>query len=259
MSKRTHRIGCGYASCRRPGGFGQVPFYVCNYASGQYRLDTPYTSGARRCSDCPESCKNGLCDCNGKLCLNSGTLDINKCICKCQKTYTGSDCSVLSCPKEDVWWCKDTPVQDCKKYSNYPYDCPYHCGVCSKTGTKTGTPANNAPPPPAPANPAPKGSSATFISPHGCKFTGQRATAAQCKKYGKKGSDKRFCQSVGGDYTCEDCTRLPNVKTDYCPVMCGLCDAPCGMVCLHKGVLDPDTCTCKCRKKYKGRLCETHV
>ncbi|KAL3886058.1 hypothetical protein ACJMK2_026081 [Sinanodonta woodiana] len=48
---KSMAIGCGFNSCRGN------PFYVCNYAYGQYRNEQklPYKPGAQ-CTDCPNSC-----------------------------------------------------------------------------------------------------------------------------------------------------------------------------------------------------------
>lgn len=46
----------------------------------------------------------------------------------------------------------------------------------------------------------------------------------ECKAFGDKGVDKAFCASQGGEFTCNECSLYYNIKRDYCPVMCGLCD-----------------------------------
>ncbi|GFS17962.1 cysteine-rich venom protein [Elysia marginata] len=128
VSNRTQRIGCGFTRCDDV-RFGR--FYVCNYAQGQLSFRYPYTKGPSRCSSCPDSCKNGLCDCGGLLCLNKGKLDINSCSCNCQKIYKGANCTELDCPTQDKWNCGTRlPPSYCTKYSNIPFDCPYMCGVC---------------------------------------------------------------------------------------------------------------------------------
>ena len=33
-----------------------------------------------------------------------------------------------------------------------------------------------------------------------------------------------MCQTEGGSVGCGECERYFNIKRDYCPVMCGLCD-----------------------------------
>lgn len=46
-----------------------------------------------------------------------------------------------------------------------------------------------------------------------------------CKTYGDKGADKSFaCKTGTGSYGCDACIQYANVPTDYCPVMCALCD-----------------------------------
>ena len=46
----------------------------------------------------------------------------------------------------------------------------------------------------------------------------------QCKGYGARGSDTNYCESRGGGWNCDHCKNYYNIKTDYCPVMCGYCD-----------------------------------
>ena len=46
----------------------------------------------------------------------------------------------------------------------------------------------------------------------------------KCQQYGDKGADMRMCASEGGNVGCSECDRYFNIKKDYCPVMCGLCD-----------------------------------
>lgn len=48
--------------------------------------------------------------------------------------------------------------------------------------------------------------------------------AEECKKYGKNGQDKSMCDSRGGTVTCKQCDQFSNVRSEMCPVMCGLCD-----------------------------------
>lgn len=129
VNNRTHRIGCGFARCENV-HFGR--FYVCNYARGQLRsaFKHPYTTGPTRCSACPGQCKNGLCDCGGRMCMNEGIPDISTCTCKCQRVYAGPDCTELQCPINDKWFCGRRPDADCTKYSNIPFDCPNKCGIC---------------------------------------------------------------------------------------------------------------------------------
>ncbi|RUS85804.1 hypothetical protein EGW08_006433 [Elysia chlorotica] len=128
ISNRILRIGCGYANCKEV-RYGT--FYACNYVLGQTNFRRPYNNGTERCSACPDSCENGLCDCGGNFCMNKGTLDINTCQCKCQKHYKEANCSRLECPEKDGWRCGGRwPESYCKKYSNVPFECPYMCGTC---------------------------------------------------------------------------------------------------------------------------------
>ncbi|ESO95458.1 hypothetical protein LOTGIDRAFT_89401, partial [Lottia gigantea] len=91
----------------------------------------PYKSGTSSCSDCPNYCQDNLCDCGGKLCFNTGTLDINTCTCSCPSLYSGDQCQTQDCPGEEEWWCKKYyTAADCPKYSNFPTDCNIMCGVC---------------------------------------------------------------------------------------------------------------------------------
>jgi len=125
------RIGCGYAECT--GGYKR--HYACNYGASQVYASNiaPYTSG-KRCAACPDSCRNGLCDCAGKLCLNGGTLDINTCKCSCPELYSGEECETLNCPDADTkWMCRNHKigrVESCTHYYNFENDCPYLCGLC---------------------------------------------------------------------------------------------------------------------------------
>ncbi|KAK3794835.1 hypothetical protein RRG08_017321 [Elysia crispata] len=131
ITNRLYRVGCGFANCR---DVRYNRFYVCNYVRGQTNFRRPYNNGTDRCSSCPDSCNNGLCDCGGKFCMNGGTLNINTCTCKCQRHYKEEDCSRLECPEKDRRSCGTSwPESYCKRYSNVPYDCPYMCGSCPVT------------------------------------------------------------------------------------------------------------------------------
>ncbi|GFO33509.1 cysteine-rich venom protein [Plakobranchus ocellatus] len=256
VNNRTHRIGCGFAQCSETRyGF----YYACNYATGQSSTRYPYTLGDQ-CSACPSSCKNGLCECNGKLCLNQGKLDLDTCTCICPYLYQGEDCSILRCPEKDPFYCTRSIVpRDCVTYINVPHLCPYMCGVCSElsspmemisgsaTKTKTTTTTTTTPSP-------------YFVSPHNCTYTGLRATAEECKTYGDHGSDSTLCESKKGQLRCADCQHFYNVKFDYCPVMCGICDAPCeGKICANGGTLDTENCSCTCRGPFQGETCNKLV
>ncbi|KAL8593891.1 hypothetical protein ACOMHN_023807 [Nucella lapillus] len=247
VQNTTHLVGCGYASCKNS-KYGR--YFVCNYAAAQTRLAVPYTRG-RQCSACPNSCRNGLCDCQGRICLNGGTLDKDSCTCQCPPIYKGDDCSQVNCPSEDPFYCgRDISAGDCGAYFNVPHMCPFMCGVCtggkgSGINVNIGGKGDSAPP------------QAVFTSAFGCKYEGKRATPEECKGFGNKGDDKDFCASKGGEFGCDECSLYYNIKRDYCPVQCGLCDAPCGgKACENGGELDTDTCTCQCSPLFSGPTCQ---
>ncbi|XP_056014320.1 uncharacterized protein LOC125663866 [Ostrea edulis] len=235
----TYMVGCGFAVCDRS---TFTRYYVCDYAAGQSNLAAPYTSG-KRCSRCPKFCRNGQCDCGGKVCYNGGTLNIETCQCECQKVYKGPTCEELDCPAKDKWVCgRDWTPAYCEKFVNVPFDCPYMCGKCkSPTGESTSVIEKQT----------------SFTSKYGCTYSGKRSSPAECRSYGSKGMDIDQCSSNGGSISCADCKRFFNVKKDMCPVMCGLCDPPCnGKKCANGGKLDIDKCTCTCKRPYVGDRCE---
>ncbi|KAL8570082.1 hypothetical protein ACOMHN_033761 [Nucella lapillus] len=187
-------IGCGYAYCANS---QYSRYYVCNYASAQSDPERPYTDGTR-CSDCTKSCSNGLCDCNGLVCLNGGTLDINGCTCQCHSMYTGNDCGQLDCTQgSEPSRCSKIDTADCQEPYNFTA-CPITCGRC---------PARQA-----------------FVSVSGCTYTGHRYSAAECDGFGDYGFDSQHCASRNGKYDCASCTAYANVPKEYCPVQCGLCE-----------------------------------
>ncbi|XP_045161356.2 uncharacterized protein LOC123526325 [Mercenaria mercenaria] len=236
----TYLIGCGYAECPET---QYVRYYVCNYAAGQTDLAYPYTAGLR-CESCPNNCINGLCDCGGLVCYNGGTLDESSCKCECSKPYTGERCEIIDCPVSDNWICgRDWPPSYCERFYNVPEECPYMCGICGD-----GTAITNVVTTP---------NITTFTSSFGCRYTGVRDDEASCRNYGENGNDMRMCSSQGGTVGCGECDRYFNIKRDYCPVMCGLCDPPCaGKRCSNGGTLDTNTCACSCRKPFTGDTCE---
>ncbi|XP_052761250.1 uncharacterized protein LOC128203751 [Mya arenaria] len=239
----TYLIGCGYAECPST---RYVRYYVCNYASGQSDLAYPYTAGAR-CEACPNNCNKGLCECNGLVCLNKGKLNPSACKCECPNPYSGEKCEQLNCPASDSFVCgRDWPPTYCTRYNNVPAECPYMCGICGGSGQ-----------PGASRPPAPTLNVTTFTSAFGCRYTGVRDNSATCHGYGDGGNDKSMCSSQGGTVGCGDCERYYNIKKDYCPVMCGLCDPPCaGKRCSNGGTLDTTSCACSCRKPFTGDTCE---
>ncbi|KAL3861104.1 hypothetical protein ACJMK2_007176 [Sinanodonta woodiana] len=241
VQNTTYLVGCGYAECRNS---PYIRFFVCNYAAGQSELAYPYTAGPR-CGACARNCKNGLCDCGNNVCYNKGTLDPGTCTCKCRKPYAGSTCELLDCPVEDQWMCgQDWTAEYCSIYYNVPEECPHMCGLC-KAGGVGGKIRQQIKP------------NTTFVSDYGCRYSGIRATPEECKRYGDNGSDMNMCAREGGTISCGDCDRFINVKRDYCPVMCGLCDAPCdGKRCANSGTLDVTSCTCTCRPPFAGSTCE---
>lgn len=239
----TYLVGCGFAVCENE---HYRRYYVCNYAAGQSDLGKPYTLG-ERCSKCPKFCKDGLCDCGSKKCNNGGTLNPETCECECKKIFSGPSCDELVCPEEDMWFCGKQWTPDlCDKYANIPYDCPYMCGTCKASdGIKSQKSSNNGK------------STSGFTSTHGCKYSGKRASAEECKKYGENGKDISMCGSNGGSLTCKQCDQFSNVRSEMCPIMCGLCDPPCnGKVCSNGGTLDSETCECACAPPYLPPTCD---
>ncbi|KAL4221659.1 Cysteine-rich secretory protein 3 [Mactra antiquata] len=245
----TYLIGCGYAECPSS---QYVRYYVCNYANGQSNLAHPYTAGPR-CGMCPNNCNNGLCDCGGLVCLNGGTLDPNTCKCECPKLYMGESCEILNCPVNDNWICgRDWPPSHCDVYVNVPEQCPYMCGICGdKSALRPSSSSSSL------TSSAATSAITMYTSAFGCRYRGIRDDAATCKSYGDNGADMRMCASEGGTVGCNQCERYYNIKKDYCPVMCGLCDPPCnGKRCSNGGTLDTNTCSCSCRKPFTGDACE---
>ncbi|KAL5014560.1 hypothetical protein ScPMuIL_008830 [Solemya velum] len=236
----TYSVGCGYAKC--PGSFF-TRYFVCDYAGGQSNVAYPYTAG-QRCETCPGSCKAGLCDCGGLVCYNGGTLNTNMCTCDCPQLYTGATCEQLNCPEQDAWVCgRDWPADYCDAYYNVRWVCPYMCGTCKYNSVPELTPNTTQ--------------VQEFVSSYGCRYTGKRSSPSECKQYGSSGQDEQVCSSKGGHLGCTECDRYFNVKRDYCPVMCGMCDPPCnGKVCANGGTLDTGTCTCACKTPYSGDTCE---
>ncbi|KAK3576188.1 hypothetical protein CHS0354_001207 [Potamilus streckersoni] len=187
-----------------------------------------------------------ITDCGNKVCYNKGTLDLDSCTCKCRKPHAGSMCELLDCPVEDQWICgRDWPTEHCNIYYNVPEVCPHMCGLC-KGGIGVGGKSHQQ-----------VKTNTTFISGYGCRHTGIRAKPEECMQFGEYGADMNMCASEGGTIGCADCDRFFNVKRDYCPVMCGLCDAPCdGKKCVNRGTLDVISCNCTCRPPFTGSTCE---
>ncbi|KAL8571066.1 hypothetical protein ACOMHN_010527 [Nucella lapillus] len=209
-------IGCGYAYCTNS---QYSRYYVCNYASAQSDPERPYTDGTR-CSDCTNSCSNGLCDCNGLACLNGGTLDINGCTCQCHSMYTGNDCGQLDCTQgSEPSRCSNIDTADCQEPYNFTA-CPITCGRCPAECDGFGD----------------YGFDSQHCASRNGNFDCASCTAygnvpkkycpvqcglcePQCATHGNNGQDYPSCSS----FTCEDCIKYSNVPTNYCPMKCGLC------------------------------------
>ena len=123
----TYAVGCGASQC------GSSFYAYCNYAFGQYGTSKPYASGTP-CTNCNSNlCSNNLCNCN-KICQNGGTLDTSTCTCKCLPYAVGDLCEQLTCSQSDqAYGCWGPGDKTYCQYSNTVNDCPFTCGVCSKT------------------------------------------------------------------------------------------------------------------------------
>ncbi|ESO91178.1 hypothetical protein LOTGIDRAFT_105395, partial [Lottia gigantea] len=127
VNAAVSRMGCGKARCLNRF------VHVCNYARGQFssEITEPYKTGTA-CADCPDSCTSNQCGkcCNGKVCLNGGTVDLNTCQCSCPAIYTGDNCQTLTCPTTDLKsFCASLNTSLCQ-YINIVQDCPRRCGLC---------------------------------------------------------------------------------------------------------------------------------
>ncbi|KAK6171095.1 hypothetical protein SNE40_019354 [Patella caerulea] len=224
---QSARVGCGQANC------DGKQYYICNYAIGQGSIKNPYTTGAS-CSACPSKCSDKLCDCQGKLCYNYGTLDINTCTCTCPSIYTGDQCQTLSCNNIEKAWCATANASDCGTYSNYPTDCNMLCGVC-----------------PYPCNGKKcKNGGALNIDTCTCTctspYSGDTCTETSCTKL-----DKSFC----ANYPASACQQYSNFPSD-CSIKCGICPPPCnGKTCQNGGTLNLPSCSCTCPSPYTGDTC----
>ncbi|XP_064611776.1 multiple epidermal growth factor-like domains protein 6 [Liolophura sinensis] len=133
------------------------------------------------------------------------------------------------CPDKDKFKCRSKTSDDCQLESRLWESCPILCGVCEPS------------PPP------------SFVSEFGCTYVGKRPTSAKCRKMGNRGLDSSICASEGGKSGCAECVTIG----ETCPVMCGLCDAPCrGKRCLNGGSLNPSACVCQCPSHYQGDICQ---
>ena len=123
----VYAVGCGATRC------GNDFYMYCNYASGQYGITVPYTSGTP-CSNCSsDMCIDNLCQCN-KICQNYGTLNSTNCTCMCQPYATGEYCEKLICTKSDQQYgCWAPGNKNICMYSNTVAKCPFTCGICQLT------------------------------------------------------------------------------------------------------------------------------
>ncbi|XP_067940475.1 cysteine-rich venom protein pseudechetoxin-like [Watersipora subatra] len=128
------KIGCGYAYCTNL----NAEFYVCNYGpAGNYDWWIPYKAGPP-CGDCSNTCDSDkLCDCNGKVCENGGTLTLNTCECTCSKKWNNPGTCGLNCTAvEEPTSCERGGFYHgkCQKWSNVPDECPNMCNICPYAG-----------------------------------------------------------------------------------------------------------------------------
>lgn len=71
-------------------------------------------------------------DCQGRVCLYDGSLDLKTCRCQCSPYASGQSCEEFDCSAapDD---CGFTVQGDmCKKYANIPDKCPKQCGMCER-------------------------------------------------------------------------------------------------------------------------------
>jgi len=209
----TARIGCGYAKC----GAGVGNHYVCNYGpagNGPHKRGvTPYKTGGKTAADCPNTKKNGVCDCGkDKLCLNLGTLDPNTCKCKCLRPYhRGTDCGLMCNKAKDFGQCGTQIRKEQCKISNVPVEyCPHMCNQCPygdiKYQPEGGKSVPSQPRPNVKTNPTPPkppvggnnggnngGSGAAVTTSSGCKKPYGFWTEGQLHYYCSFGKKKLGC------------------------------------------------------------------
>ncbi|CAF1399733.1 unnamed protein product [Adineta ricciae] len=116
-------VGCAAAICPPFGSYNiSWPFYVCNYITGL--INSNYHAAFQfGIPGYP------LHDCQGKVCLYNGTLNLQTCQCECSTFASGIYCEKLNC----------SMLPDCPYHSsvscvavNVPLECPQFCGLCER-------------------------------------------------------------------------------------------------------------------------------
>ncbi|CAF1052712.1 unnamed protein product [Rotaria sordida] len=116
-------IGCAATICP-PFGTHNIPwrFFICNYITGM--LNSNYHEAFK-----PSIEYHPLHDCQGKVCLYNGTLDLNTCKCQCSTYASGLQCEKLNC----------SMLPSCPYHSSVsciavdvPLECPRLCGLCDR-------------------------------------------------------------------------------------------------------------------------------
>ncbi|XP_048242657.1 uncharacterized protein LOC124146845 isoform X1 [Haliotis rufescens] len=256
------RIGCGQALCEISGH--RANYYVCNYVRSQRSTEVskPWCKVSDATTTCSIGClkrsTEGLCDCGGRVCLNSGTLKLATCTCECISGFSGPNCETFQCPAGDEFFCSGTT--NCR-FDNYKSGCPYTCGSCPSTCTKVCQNGGNVNSLPCLCN-CPTGYSGDLCqnTPGGC--------TKSCQNGGTLNSNACQCgcpSGYGGDL-CEICTKSCqnggglNTATCQCACPAGyggdLCET-CTKSCQNGGGLNSVTCTCSCPSGFGGDFCET--
>ncbi|CAF1102733.1 unnamed protein product [Rotaria sp. Silwood1] len=119
-------IGCAATICP-PFGTHNISwrFFVCNYIMGM--LNSNYHEAFQESIE-----YHPLHDCQGKICLYNGTLDLSTCKCQCSAYASGSQCEKLNC----------SILPPCPYHSSVsciavdvPLECPRLCGLCDRYET----------------------------------------------------------------------------------------------------------------------------
>jgi len=106
----TSRLGCASVWCPEIAGWPNTGYnLVCDYGpEGNVLRTAPYTPARNNreiCKKCPGKCRDGLCDCGGKVCYNGGNLDVSTCSCSCHSLWAGPTCLEKKCPPTDPEEC----------------------------------------------------------------------------------------------------------------------------------------------------------